>query len=214
MKLSLKLIESDSAISSKILESIKPLMDQAFKKALPRIKIRISEEMKKALMSEPEYQSLISGQLKYEFGIPVQQKVNNIIDLWVSNISTTYKGVRAGTRGLVGGLSLDMIKSSYDDVLGSDSAIVVDSLSGVVLPWLEWLLLYGNKIVIRDYRVQFGSNSRSRTGMAIMIESKGSNWRVPTQFAGTISNNWVTRAMDKLDDKILDILEQELERSI
>jgi hypothetical protein len=82
------------------------------------------------------------------------------------------------------------------------------------LPWLEWLLLYGGKIIVRDYRVKMGSNNRSRTGMAVMVESSGSNWRVPTEFAGTSNNNWVTRAINKIDNKILDILETELEKSL
>lgn len=214
MKLSLKLIDSDAKISSNILDSIRLILDKGFKTSLPSIKTRVSQEVKRALMTEPEYTSLINGQLKYEFGIPTQQKVDSIIDIWTSNISITYIPVRKMGNSLRGGLSLDMIKSSYDDVLSNDGAIVVDQVSGVVLPWLEWLLLYGNKIIVRNYRVQFGSNNRSRTGMAIMIESKGSNWRVPPEFAGTISNNWVTRAIDKLDDQILDILEQEIERSL
>jgi hypothetical protein len=107
-----------------------------------------------------------------------------------------------------------MIRDNFDDVLGNESAIVVDSVSGITLPWLEWLLLYGGKIIVKNYKVRMGSNRNSRTGMAIMVESEGNNWRVPPEFAGILTNNWVTRAINKLDDKIISILESELEKSI
>jgi len=76
------------------------------------------------------------------------------------------------------------------------------------------LLLYGGQIIVRNYRVKMGSNRASRTGMAIMVESPGDSWRVPPEFAGTSNNNWVTRALSKIDDKILDIIQLEIERKI
>lgn len=214
MKFTFNLIDSNSTIQKEILYSIRDTLDMSIKKSLPSIKNNIKQIVKEALTNEPEYQSLVSGKLKYEFGIPSSQQVNNIIDLWINNILVNYNGIKVSARGLNGTLSLDMIKSSYDDVLANDNAIVIDSVSGVALPWLEWLLLYGGKIIVRDYRVKMGSNNRSRTGMAVMVESSGSNWRVPTEFAGTSNNNWVTRAINKIDNKILDILETELEKSL
>lgn len=212
MKISLKLLDSDASIKQQILSNLRDVMDSIFKKALPAIKTRMRNEVRSGLISEPEYQSLISGKLKYEFGISSNQLVNNIIDLWSNNISINYSGIKISGSGLVGSLSLGMIESSYNDVLASDAAIIIDSVSGVSLPWLEWLLLYGGKIIVKDYRVQIGSNPRSRSGMAIMVESKGSNWRVPPEFAGTMSNNWVTRAVEKLDTKITTILYEEVEK--
>lgn len=214
MKVSFKLLDSSSDIQKNILDILQDTMDKTFKKALPIIKTQIKTEVKNALVSEPEYQSLISGQLKYEFGLPSSDRVNNIIDLWVNNIVVNYSGIQKSSSGLKGNLSLSMIEDSYNDVLANDAAIIIDGLSGAVLPWLEWLLLYGGKIIVRNYRVQFGSNQRSRSGGAIMVESTGSNWRVPPQFAGSSSNNWVTRALSKIDDKIITILEQSLESAI
>jgi hypothetical protein len=59
-----------------------------------------------------------------------------------------------------------------------------------------------------------GNNPRSRTGSAIMVSSQKINWRVPAQFAGTVNNNWVTRAIERLDDSLLQQIEKELERYI
>jgi len=214
MKISLSLIESDSVIRAKILNAIKETMDPIMKTCLNKIKYKIPPEIKNALMAEPEYSSLIGGKLKYEMGIPAKNYVDNIINIWVSNISISYTGLTTGSSGVSGSITLDMIRSSYDDVLSSGDALIVDSLSGATIPWLEWLLLYGGKIIVKNYRVQLGPNNRSRTGMAIMVESNNTGWRVPPEFAGTVSNNWVTRALQRVDNKILDILQREFEESI
>jgi hypothetical protein len=60
---------------------------------------------------------------------------------------------------------------------------------------LEWLLLEGNKTIIKNQQVIVRPSKFSRTGMALMQESNKS-WKVPSQYAGTIRNNWITRAID------------------
>jgi hypothetical protein len=214
MKFSLNLIESDSDIKSKILTEMRNHLQQAMVKSIPSIRKLIPSKIKDALMREPEYQSLINGKLKGEFGLSnASQKVNDIIDIWTNNVRIIVIPVTISGSKIKGGFKLDMIDSSYDDVLANDGAIVIDGTSGIVLPWLEWLLLYGNKIIVKNYEVQVGSNPRSRSGMAIMVPSKN-NWRVPPEFAGTPTNNWVTRALSRLDDSILDIIQKEIEKHI
>lgn len=214
MKFSLNLIESDSDIKNKILIEIRNHVQQAMVKSIPSIRQLIPSKIKDALMGEPEYQSLINGKLKGEFGLPnASQKVNDVIDIWTKSARITANPITISGSRIKGGFKLDMIDSSYNDVLANDGAIVIDGTSGVVLPWLEWLLLYGNKIIVRNYEVQVGSNPRSRSGMAIMVPSKN-NWRVPPEFAGTSTNNWVTRALSRLDDSILDIIQKEIEKNI
>lgn len=214
MKFSVNLIESDSDIKNKILTEIKGVLQQAIVKSIPSIRQLISTKIKNALMNEPEYQSLINGKLKGEFGLPnASQKVNEVLGIWTNNIKITANPVTIVGSRIKGGFKLDMIDSTYSDVLANDGAIVVDGVSGVVLPWLEWLLLYGNKIIVKNYEVQFGANPRSRSGMALMMSSKN-NWRVPSEFAGTSTNNWVTRAIDRVDDSILDIIQKEIEKNI
>jgi hypothetical protein len=214
MKFSFNLIESDSDIKNKILTEIKNVLQQAIVKSIPSIRQLIPVKIKNALMNEPEYQSLINGKLKGEFGLPnASQKVNEVLDMWTNNIKVTASPVTIIGSRINGGFKLDMIDSTYSDVLANDGAIVVDGVSGIVLPWLEWLLLYGNKIIVKNYEVQVGANPRSRSGMALMMSSKN-NWRVPAEFAGTSTNNWVTRAIDRLDDSILDIIQKEIEKNI
>lgn len=214
MQLSFNLLSNAGDINRQILAAIRDHMSSVFVKAIPSIRDKIKVLIKEALVAQPEYSSLISGQLKYEFGIPASQQVNAIIDLWVNNIQVDYNPPVARSTTITGGLSLSAIEADYSDVISSEAAIVVDSMSGAVLPWLEWLLLYGGKIIVKNYSVKFGPNPRSRTGMAVMVETNGKNWRVPPEFAGTLNNNWVTRALDTIDDKILDIIQAEIEKHI
>lgn len=100
-----------------------------------------------------------------------------------------------------------MIQSDYTDVLNS-SAAVFKTEKGTDLNWLEWLLLFGSKTIIKDYEVEFGYNPRSRTGQAIMRGVKRGKWSVPYEFSGTQNNNWITRAIDSVESDIYKTLSE------
>lgn len=214
MNINLKLLESNSEIVDQILLSIKDILNISFNKALKNLRISIPNQVKNAIISEPEYQSLTNGKLKYEFGIPDSVgKINKIIDIWTNNIIIEMVPISISSSGLRGGFIINMIQADYSDIIGSSSASVIDSKTGAVLPWLEWLLLYGGQIIIKNYKVQMGPNKNSRTGMAIMVSSK-ENWRVPPEFTGTKDNNWITRSLSKLDTIIPKLIQEEIEKNI
>jgi len=215
MKISIKLLDSSSVISAKILGSIISHLQPAFTKTQQALQQILPKIVKEALILEPEYASLLSGQLRSELGVPdADSKIEQIFSAWSNNLVVQNRPLSIKGSGLSGGFSINIIKSDFSDILSLPAAVVVDSTSGSIIPWLQWLLIEGNQILIRDYKLRMGPNSRSRTGNAIMVSSTKDNWRVPPQFAGTINNNWVTRAMDRLDDSILSYIEKELERHI
>jgi hypothetical protein len=39
-----------------------------------------------------------------------------------------------------------------------------------------------------------------------MRKNKNRNWKVPAQYAGTLNDNWITRALDSAESDIQDIL--------
>jgi hypothetical protein len=214
MKIDLKLIDSEADIKNKILTSIKDSISEVFSKCISPLKDSISRAVYNAITTEPEYQSLLSGRLQYEFGISESaQRVNEIVKLWTDHVIVEVTPVTLAGYSLKGGFSINMIQDDYSDVLSSSSSRVVDEAKSTVLPWLEWLLLYGNKIIVSNYEVQVGPSPYSRTGLAIMKPSK-QNWRVPAEFSGTSSNNWVIRALEKLDNSIPNLIQQEVEKNI
>jgi len=46
-----------------------------------------------------------------------------------------------------------------------------------------------------------------------MIDSS-SNWRVPPEYAGTVRDNWTTRALSRVDSSITKIIQSTFESNI
>jgi len=206
MNINLKILENNKEISDSILASLSPQVDKYLKKALQKIKKSLPNLIIKLIKNTPEYNSLISGQLKYEFGIPnADSAISNIIDIWSNNIIIEYNGPVATNNIIKASFSVSLIRSDYADVLSSNDSLVIDTLRGYQLPWLEWLLLEGNRIIVSKYEVKLGPSKVSRTGNAIM-KSSTKSWKVPSQFSGTSSDNWITRAIENGEDEINDLL--------
>jgi hypothetical protein len=96
---------------------------------------------------------------------------------------------------IIGDIIITAIPADYSDVLGS-SAATYKTEKGDTIPWLQWLLLQGDSIVIATHKAVFDPDKAkfSRTGEDIMLpDSVG--WRVPPEFSGTADNNFVTRAV-------------------
>lgn len=210
MKYSVSLLESDKDIRSAILDALSSDLSKTISKSISSISTKIKILVKKALQNEPEYQSLKSGQLRREFGIENTNNVDVVIDKLIDTLIIDTKTITINSQGLSGGLRITMIPSDFSGVVGSEESVVVDNMRGYSLPWLEWLLLKGSQIIVRDYEVKVGSNPYSRSGDAIMVSSS-KNWRVPPEFAGTVTDNWTTRALSTIDDEISKIIQDTIE---
>ena len=213
MRISANIVETNSEINTMILEIMADHINDTLNIAMPKITTEIKELVALSLREEPEYQSLLSGRLRAEFGLSDTNMVDNIIDKLVSTIDVSRSTVSYNKIGLVGGFTITMMKS--DDMNGlifTDIASVISN-NGQHLPWLQWLLLEGNNAIVKNFDVKMGSYSQSRSGMAIMVSSRD-NWRVPPEFVGTISNNWTTRAIDRIEDKIYTLIQDIIEALI
>lgn len=211
MKFSLKLLEDDASITRLVLENLQDQLQNKIFKALPSISSDIKMLVKNALINEPEYSSLKAGTLKAEFGISNSSAIDSVIDALVNTLEVQSNPVKLTKNSLSGGFVLKMIKSdNISGIIYTDIASVIDDVNGYVLPWLEWLLLRGNEIIVRKYSVNYVNSPRSRSGMALMVQSNKS-WRVPPNFSGTENNNWITRAISKIDKEIVRIIQSSLE---
>ena len=197
-----------------ILDSIKEHVERALNLSIDSISSEIKMLVASSLRAEPEYQSLISGTLRIEFGIPDTNVVDQIIEMMTETLHVTKKPIQVTNFGLTGGFEMTMIKSDdINGIVNTDPAIVTDSQKGHRLPWLEWLLFQSNQPIIRNYEVKVGPNPNSRTGMGIMVESN-KNWRVPPEFAGSEKNNWTTRAISRIDSQLPKIFENNILKNI
>lgn len=202
LKFSVKLVEDNSTISREIVRALLPDIQKYFNNIANQIKQSIPDIVINNIMRQPEYASLMSGALQYEFGLPdPANRLAEILDAIKLNAKIISKGPQLKGNKISGNLQFLMVKSDFSDLLSLGSASLITE-KGTKLDWLNWLLTQGDTIIITDYNFVFGPSKYSRTGMGIMKEATGGSWRVPPEFAGTITNNWITRAVDSAEKEI------------
>lgn len=208
MKFTFSITDSKQDIENKILKALLPQCKKFMDNAVSVIKAELPGILYAAITSRPEYMSLVAGTLRLEFGIPdANVKVASLIDTWISNIEYNYvKPVMSGSK-INSSISAQFVKADFSDVINSDDANVITS--EYTLPWLKWLLLDGSAIIVPKHNVVFGPNPRSRTGDAIMRQSV-SGWKVPAEYAGRSSDNWITRAISDSESNVRNLLKKAL----
>lgn len=179
-----------------------------------KVRARVGEAVDFQIRNTPEYNSLLKGELAAIFGLPnpgpildsIIETVKNSIEIDVGR--ATFNVVA----GLRASIKVSVLKDDFSDVLAVNGASY-DTTDGTV-DWLKWLLTAGDQIVVEGYDVKFGNSfNGSRTGEAIMQRDL-SGFRVPPEFSGTLTNNWLTRAIEGMEDLIGNILLVELNRRL
>ena len=173
----------------------------------------VRDDIKLALLAAPEAQSLLAGELRGQFGIPSgweDRFVKSIITTIADSIEFDFHKLSDKGNKIDGGFTFYVAKADFSDILALDEAIIV-TRKGQILPWLDWLLLKGDRLIISDYSLRYVP-AASRSHSYIMIEEHGEFWKVPSEFAGTIKNNWITRALDEKTKHISQIIASRLEK--
>jgi hypothetical protein len=107
----------------------------------------------------------------------------------------------------LGGIRVTLVRNNLEPILNSPYA-QYETSKGVTIPWLEWLLMAGTNVLVADYQVaaEEDPGRYSRTGALIMIPSRGGNFSITPNYAGTINDNWITRAASAALPQIEQIL--------
>lgn len=208
MKFSISLLETNSDIQNAILGAMLPKCSSIISGAKNYLLTEIPPIISEAILNQPEYISLTSGSLRLELGVPdAEQRVSELIKTWISSPAIKSVGpiIKAGQ--IRSSISISYIRSDFSDVISTDIAEIIDANTGSVVPWLRWLLLDGSVDLVKGYDVVFGNNPRSRTGGAIM-RSSTRNWSIPSSFAGTQQDNWITRAINSVSNDIDALLQK------
>lgn len=210
MKFGTKLLESITKISGSIVSGIAQQVKALFKKAQPKIQKDLRQLIGNAIRSQPEYSSLKSGQLRYEFGLADTSIVDSIVDRFVESIYVTTNVVNSSNTNIDAQLIFTIIADEdLGDILSSNEAAIITE-KGETLPWLEWLILRGSEPIILTHRILIKPSRYSRTGQAIMVPTKSGSWRVPPFYVGTIENNWITRAISSIESQIGNVLSKHI----
>lgn len=211
MQISVKILENSKQIQDSMLKALLPQVVSYMNQVLDRIKKELPDIVRNSILNSPEYSSILAGDLRYQFGLAdSSSKLNGLINIWTSNIDIEYIKPAISNGQIKSKLAAKMIRADYSDVLGTEYAQMTDTQRGYSLPWLKWLLLDGNQILIKDSVIVLGPNRNSRTGFAVMKPSGTGFWRVPSEFAGTSQDNWLTQAINDATPQINDLLNRAL----
>lgn len=216
----LTLTEPIDKIHKKVLFAMRDELNRVITKAVPNIQTAIQNRSRVFFETSKEARALIHGPLNAHFGIPKGEeayRVGAIIQTVINNIEVTSKKVSVLGYRLGGGITVGAIVADFSDVLNHPEATITTD-KGEVLPWLHWLLLEGDRIIIADYNIRFGNYSsnkfNSRSEQAIMYKSGTGMWRVPPQYSGTANNNWLTRAIFDVSAAYVDMVGQVIQEKI
>lgn len=195
----IKFRETDAQVVAAINGALAKEINLAIKNLLPTLKQKIIPVIRLALVSSPEIASLQNGVLRAEFGLdsdPTAQLIEEILS--TLEFRPLYAQKNRG-----GGIEILMQPSDYSNILGKSFA--QQAIDGGTLPWLSWLLTLGDSIIITGFGVELGSFKNSRTGEARM-STKMAPYKVNSAFSGTLNDNFITRAIDRVYPQIQNII--------
>ena len=111
-------------------------------------------------------------------------------------------------------ISIYVQPAGLDNVLSvGGSTVNYTSTEGkqVTIPWLDWLLTEGDRILVSGFSLELGQGlGRSWGGR--MVEAPIGSWRIEPQYAGTLTDNFVTRAL--AEKKLESAISKEIMKSV
>lgn len=223
MRVKCKIAAKDMNTWSKyIVQRLKSYNTYWFKQAIPEIKVAWYHIILRSILTSPEYDSLmaVDGQLRGELGVrDASAFFGGLSALLVNSINIEPLAQRVSQLSFKIGYRLD-INISYAQVEALQGSSYVSFPSEERIEWVRQLLIEGSRpfpqnfdvVTVReDYSIRFVS----RTGLAIMEDTyTGRSYSIPEQFAGTVENNFITRAIQSvvplLQKEAIKIIERKL----
>jgi hypothetical protein len=192
--ITITLKENTNTIKARVNNALSTLLNNTIRRKQGIIFREIRDLIPGWIESQPEMVDLATnigpGSLAAQFGLKegsgpeivkiISKAVQNSISLNVSNISK---------KDLSGGIKINFMSATFEELLTLPEGHVLYDDGD--LHWLNWLLTEGFKVIVVGYSFRFLDGGRSGGG----IMTKGGLWRVPPQFAGTVEDNFITRAL-------------------
>lgn len=199
----MRIIEKNSDIEKAINSLIAKESTSILNRKKGLIRQRIVSIVTQAIALSPTLNSLSYGDLKYDFGLEFDPS-EQIIAAVVSSIRLSITPFQYRSNSFAGGVKLYIQPSTYNNLL-TLSIASQDIENGDSIPWLEWLLLKGDSVIVYDYSVEYGPYGRS--GGAKMVQ--GGVFKVNPIHSGTREDNFITRALSRVSDDIANAILEE-----
>jgi len=147
-----------------------------------------------AIYECPEMESLRSGKLRYDLGVKIDP---TLLIAW--SVADTMKLQYTYSNQYIFNFSISIQPGKYGNLLDLPQSVII-SENGKKIPWLEWLLTNGTKIIMADFGVLYKEGT-GRTGGAITVQNI-TPFMIDPAFAGVVGDNFISRALNKNSQKI------------
>lgn len=208
----LRILESVGEIASRINSVISTKVDRAIIDALPDIERDMQDIIKGVWFNTPTYNSLLYGELSAKLGFykgSAKNKIDPILEKAAESVQVSYQGMRVFKTGFRARIDIYIFNNDVTDLLNmAEADINVDG--ELILPWLEWLLTQGDRIIINGFR--FFAKRGGRSGGGIMVPT--GTFRIPPEHSGVVGNNWLTRTIEALVGEISIAFKKSVESNI
>ena len=184
---------------------LKSILDQVYKKLLNNslvIKEKIRQEHLRIWKNSIVYNELLHGDLGHQIGFytgTAQHMVDTILEVFSRSLVIHIRKFRKKS-GIYTGLKIEVLKMTRLIGLTDLDEAIIDTKNPATrryLPWVQWLFFDGNKFLVYDYEYTPEAATRSRSGFGLMRRDDTEAWRIPPQFSGTATNNWVIRELEE-----------------
>lgn len=177
-------------------------------KTSAEVQASISALIHKALMDSDTVKELLSGKLRHDFGLYgnlVETTMSSIITYISSNINLD---VEKSTGKNASKINIKLMPGDFSKIISTSGGSFKSS--GGKVDWLEWLLTRGTQVVVADFWLFTHARGTTRSGgsevMVKISKKKRDPFRVDPQHAGTVDDNFITRALETVYDDIAKIV--------
>lgn len=206
MSIRLKLVDTNSQISKDINIAIANEVNKIFKRRKTRIENNIKKLIPGWIIEQPEIASLnaegVKGSLNAEFGLYPGTASSAVTAINLAVRESVSVSVEPLDKNLQGGIVIQIQPESFANLLGLSEGFVITPTAN--LHWLDWILTQGDRVIVVGYYYQPSNEGRGRAGTMEI----GQSWRVDPRYAGTIENNFITRALEGREKEISSALEK------
>lgn len=215
MSWSIHLTDSDSLFQKRIITEFLRQINPKLRKSKAKLSTEVGNILSAAVNESKEVQSMLHGTLSAELGFisaaSIVKQITKAVQRSVRVESEAFK--YQGGKQIIGKFSIVAIHDDFSDLISEIPSAAYTS-NGYNVEWLKWLLFEGNNLIIADYEIIYGTYGRghSRSGKAIMQENlAGSGYRIPSKFAGTQYDNFITRSInEEVEKRVLAAMEKVL----
>lgn len=200
LEVEVTLTEGD--FGQKIYRELADLITSEFVAQAGSLRMRVRQIVEEGIRSSPTTDALKNGYLRGEMGLATPDSALEQIVAAVGESVEVLPLPPAGGLDL-GGCRVQILPGTTRSLLALDAATFSYTSrrrGPTTIPWLDWLLHEGSGPVVLDARFAYIKTPASRTGWGIMIP--GGQWSVPSEFGGTVEDNWLTRAMAAVEEAV------------